>query len=67
MIIYRIMSTIIYRRVVQRIIYRSMSTNIYRRVVHKQTNIYVLKMIYHTWKVSCVRELVRTRGMRWGM
>ena len=50
------MSTIIYRRVFHKIIYQIMSTNIYRRVVHKQTNIFVLKTILHTWQVACVRE-----------
>ena len=34
-IIYRSMSTIVYRRVVHKTIYRSMSTIIYQRVVHK--------------------------------
>ena len=48
------MSTIIYRRVVHIIIYRSMSTNIYRRVIHKQTNIFVLKTIFHM--TSCICE-----------
>ena len=33
---------------------------------HKQKT-FVLKTVFHTWQIACVRESVRTRDMGQGM
>ena len=57
----------IYRRVVHKSIFRSMPTNYIGELSTNKTNIFLLETIYHTWKIACVRESVRTRSVGRGM
>ena len=59
---FRSVSTEKYRRVVQHY-FRSMSNESFMRT---KTKIFCFGNNFHTWKIACVSESVRTRGIGYG-